>query len=285
MKPICAVENVPHGGDDRGHPQAQSIDAADQSEVEGGVGQGALVLQACQEIVVAGAGLDGQFLVHGGGKPFALLRGEPLGVPRTVGHKDGGEQAQQDGRDAFDDVQPLPPLETHDAVHLQEQAGDRSAEGVGHRLRQDEDAEHRDTLRGGEPQRQVEQDGREEPCLCRTQQEPDDVVGGLTVHHAHGRREDAPCDEDPGQPLAGAEPVHAGVAGDLQERVAEEENTGAQAIGGGVQADVLTHGEFGEAHVVAVKVGNEVEQDDQGHNAAADLAERTLAKLAESGGL
>ena len=43
--------------------------------------------------------------------------------------------------------------------------------------------------------------------------------------------------------------------------------------------------ELGEADVVAVQVGNEVEQDNQGHDAAADLAERAVAQFAESGGL
>ena len=244
-----------------------------------------LSLRPARKLWLAGLGLGGQFGVHGGGEPFALVGVEPLGVPRAVGHEDGGQQAQEDGRDAFDDVEPLPALEAHDAVHLQQQAGDRGAEGVGDGLGEDEDAEHGDALRGGEPERQVEEDGREEPGLGGTQQEPDDVVGGFTVHQAHGGGEDAPGDEDAGQPLAGAEPVHAGVAGNLEEGVAEEEDAGAEAVGGGVQADVLAHGEFGEADVVAVKVGNEVEQDDQGHDAAADLAERAVAQLAESGGL
>ena len=285
MKPTSAVEKFAEGCDDGGHPQAQAVDPAHQAEVQGGVDQRALVLEPGHEVVLSGLGLGRQFGVHGGGEPVALVGLEPFGVPRAVRHEDGRQEAQEDRRDAFDDVEPLPALEAHDAVHLQEEPGYRGAERVGDGLGEDEDAQHGHALRGGEPQRQVEQDRREESGLGGAQQEPDDVVGAFAVDQAHGGGEDAPRDQDAGQPLPGSEPVHARVAGNLEEGVAEEEDAGAKAVGSSVQANVLAHGELGESDVVAVQVGNEVEQDNQGHDAAADLAERAVTQFAESGGL
>ena len=94
-----------------------------------------------------------------------------------------------------------------------------------------------------------------------------------------------PGDEDPGDPFAGAELVHASIARNLQQGIAEKENARAEAVGRLGQPDVALHAELGETDVVAVQVGNEVEQDNQRHDAAADLAERAVAQFAEPCGL
>ena len=203
---------------------------------------------------------------------------------RAVGHDERRDEAQHDRRDAFNDVQPLPAVQPGNAFQAQKHAGHRRAEGVGDRLGQDEDAQDGHALRGGEPEGQVEQDGREESGFGRTQQEADDVEGGLAVDQEHGGGEDAPADQDAGDPLAGAVAVHAAVAGDFQQGVAEEEDAGAETVGGFGEADVALHAKFGEADVVAVQIGDEVQQDDQRHEPAADLAERGLAQFTERRG-
>ena len=63
------------------------------------------------------------------------------------------------------------------------------------------------------------------------------VEGGFALHEHHRRTERAPRDRDARDPGARSDPVHDQVARDLQQRIAEEEDPGAEAEGGGVDAD------------------------------------------------
>ncbi len=169
------------------------------------------------------------------------------------------------------------PVRPQDAIHLEQQTRDRRADRVGQRLGKDEDPQHRDPLPGGEPERQIQDDRREEPGLRGAQQEPDDVEGGLTLHCRHGRGEETPRDQDSGDPLAGTEPEHAGIAGDLEDGIPDEKHPGAQPVSGRTEADVLAHRQLREADIVPIQERDEIQQDDQRQHPPLDLADGAVA--------
>ncbi len=53
-------------------------------------------------------------------------------------------------------------------------------------------------------------------CLCDTQQHPERVEMRGCAHAAKGGGGQAPCKDDRGQPLVGADVAHHEVAGDLR---------------------------------------------------------------------
>lgn len=62
------------------------------------------------------------------------------------------------------------------------------------------------------------------------------------------------------------------VAWHLEEKIADEEDAGAEAVDGLAEAEVGRHLQLGEADVDAVEIGNDVAQHQERHDAPEDLA-------------
>ncbi len=60
----------------------------------------------------------------------------------------------------------------------------------------------------------------------------------VVPHEGHEEGDDAPADHDPCQPHLCAELLHHHVAGEFEDGVGDEEQTGAEAVGGGADAHV-----------------------------------------------
>ena len=275
-EPDLRVRQVTHGLDDGRQPQAQPVDAHHQTEVQRREDQGAGILQTGHEAVLVPGPLGRVLGVHLVLQPCAFLEGQPHRVPGVIRHCLQRHKGHQHRGNTLDDVHPLPPGQAEDAVHLQQQARDRRADRVGDRLGKDEDPQHRDPLAGGEPHRQIQDDRREEPGLRGAQQEPDDVERGLARHCRHSRGEETPGQQDPGDPLAGTEPHHAGVAGDLEDGVPDEEDPSAQPVSGCAEADVLAHRQLREADIVPIEERDEIQKNDQRQHPPLDLADRAI---------
>ena len=85
----------------------------------------------------------------------------------------------------------------------------------------------------------------------------------------HGaRRNEAPHEENGGNPLARAQTGEDHVARQAKEKIADEEQTGAKAVGGGTDAQVLIHGQRGDTDVRPVDKGKEIQEHNEWHEAA-----------------
>ena len=78
-------------------------------------------------------------------------------------------------------------------------------------------------------------------------------------------------DHDASDPEFGAVALQQQVARDLAQAVAEEEDAGADAVGGIAQADIGGHLQLGEADIDAIEKGNDVEQKQKRHQPPGDL--------------
>jgi hypothetical protein len=85
-----------------------------------------------------------------------------------------------------------------------------------------------------------------------------------------------PGEQDARDPAPRADPGQHQVAGHFEQAVAEEENAGAPAERVSAQAEVLVHGQGGEADIDAVDIGQHVQGHEQGHEAPEDLAHHLL---------
>jgi len=87
---------------------------------------------------------------------------------------------------------------------------------------------------------------------------------------------DAPGDHDAGDPHPRADLVHDDVAWDFKEKIADEENACADAVGGFRKAEFTRHLQLGEADIDAVEIGDHVAQHQKGYDAPEDLAIGTV---------
>jgi hypothetical protein len=90
---------------------------------------------------------------------------------------------------------------------------------------------------------------------------------------------------DAGYPFACAEAFQQEVRRYLEDEVGQEENARAETEGGLRQAQILVHRQRCEADIDAIEIGDEVANDEKGHEAFRDLGEGAdLCKIHVSSG-
>ena len=201
-----------------------------------------------------------------------FLGGQPLGVCRPVLQVVVEDDAQDTGGWALDEKQPLPAVQAVDAIHVLQ---DGAAQGAGYDGHAHDggqkDGDHPAAAGRGVPVGEVEDDAGEKARLERAQQK----AGHVELHGrgdpGHGGGDDAPDHHDAHQGLAGADFLQQQVAGHFKQKVANEEQARAKAVGGVAKIQRLLHLDLRVANVDAVEVGDHVAQQQQGQQTPADL--------------
>jgi hypothetical protein len=124
----------------------------------------------------------------------------------------------------------------------------------------------------GKPVGQVEDDAWKKAGFGHAEKEAEDIEGGGAMAEGHDGGDDSPADHDAGDPESGAGAVEDDVSGDFEEEVAEKENAGAGSENGIGEPGNVVHGQFGEANVDAVDVGEDVTGEENGDESEGDLA-------------
>ena len=118
------------------------------------------------------------FALHVAAQPVPVVGREPSRLLGSIGQVEEGQHAEHHRREALDQEQPLPAVETGEPVQLQERFGDRCADhhrdrGGGH-----EEGAGPGPLAGGDPIREVEDHSGEEAGLGQAEQDAQRVEAG-----------------------------------------------------------------------------------------------------------
>ncbi len=206
-------------------------------------------------------------------QPLAIVGGEPLRHLRPVGEVPQGDQAQDDGGQAFDEEEPLPAVQAEASVELQERFRDGCPGHHGHGRRGHEERPGPGPLARGDPVGEIQDHSREEAGFGETQQDTQRVEARGALHQGHGHGHDPPTDHDARHPDARSHPLEDEVARDFEKKVAEEEEAGAEAVGRVADPEIPLHVAGGERDVDPVQVGDHVAQEHEGHEAPDHLSE------------
>ena len=201
----------------------------------------------------------------------AFVIRKPSGVLRVLGHVEEHDDPQHDRRQTLEKKQPLPPRQAGDAVHRQQRARHRPADDAGGQRRRHERGNRARALARGKPLRQVIDDAREEAGLGGAEQKAQHVETGGALHEHHAGRHEAPRDHDARDPQPGADAGEDDVARNLEQRVADEENAGAEPVGRRRETERGVHLQRREADVDAIEIRDDVEQEQEGDEPAAHL--------------
>src|SRR5260370_8068949 len=141
------------------------------------------------------------------------------------------------------------------AAHRQQHSGEGTRNHAGDLRR---GHEHRDCVRAlarGEPVGEVKDDAREKSGFRDAEQKAQQVeaFGAARQHHRH--RDDTPRNHDSADPDTRADPPQHEIAGYLEYEIADEEDAGAEAEGGGAQPELAVHLERAETNAHAFKLG------------------------------
>ena len=218
--------------------------------------------------------LTSQLILQG----VALIGTQPARVLGPIGQPDQNQDPQENCRYAPADVHPLPPLHSPDRRVVDSHAADRlggtdpeqdSRKSLGlDDLRDgrgdEEPGEGPRPVLHGKPVSQVHDHPGEEPSLRQAEQEPHGVELKRCFHERRRSSQDPPSDHDPTDPLPCAPLFDQKRAGDLEDEVADEENSGTETHHLVVEGrHVLGHLDRGQGHVDAVDVGDRVAQEQE----------------------
>ena len=203
-------------------------------------------------------------------QPGPLLGPQPCRVLRTIGQQHPGDDAHDDGRQCLDQEQPLPALQAERPVQRQQPRRHRRPDDQRDHAGRLEDSHHARAVIGREPPGQVQHDARIEARFGQAEHEADAVEGPVVPDEGGEGRDDAPGEQDAGDPLARADTVQDQVAGDLREEVADEEHPGAEAEHRLREVERVLHRQFREADVHAIQVGAEIAQHEHRDQAPGD---------------
>ena len=109
-------------------------------------------------------------------------------------------------------------------------------------------------------------------CLGHAEDESHRQEALWPLDPSHHTGAQAPSEQNPGDPHAGADANQHQVAGNLEDAVSDEENARSQSIGIRTQLDLLVHGQGGKADVDPVEVRGDVEQRQQRHQPQEELS-------------
>ena len=221
----------------------------------------------------------GVIAAHPVGQPLPFGRGQPARFGRTVGEHERHGDAERDGRQSLEQEQPLPAGETEPAVERQERAGQRRANHARQRRCGHEQGHRARPLGSREPLRQVEEKTGEESGLGRPEDEPQRVEAPRAADEHHRRRRDPPRDHDARDPEPDADAHQQQIAGDLEDRVGNEKQPGAEAVHSGAEAEIAVHRQRREADVDPIEIGDDVEREHERQQPPARLAERRAADV------
>jgi hypothetical protein len=131
-------------------------------------------------------------------------------------------------------------------------------------------------IRCGNPVRQVKDDAGEEPGLGDAKEHASGIKRPDVPDEDHRHRHEAPPDQNPGDPSPGADAFEDQVARDFEQKVADEEQTGAVAVLRICEAQVMLQNRRCEPDVDAIDVGdhitNERERDEPACDSPNNLA-------------
>ena len=216
--------------DDQRHPQLDAVEPGRQAKIDQGQTDHLPADERAEDLLQAMALLGiGLLATQPLDQPVALVLVQPGRFGRRAGQVAQRDEADDQGRQGFEDEHPLPAGETGNPIELQQGARQRAGDEAGDRDRRDEGCGHAPAPLLGEPQGDVEDDAREQAGLGDAEQKPHQIEapGALDEDEAHGH--EAHADHDARNPAPGAELVQHQIAGDLEEKIRDEEQASTPA--------------------------------------------------------
>ena len=200
--------------------------------------------------------------------PFVIR--QPARIRRPVGEVEQHHHRQHQRRQRLDNEQPLPARQPARSIQPQQQAGNRRANHRRQRDRRHERGNNPPAIHRREPQRDVEDNPREEAGFRQPKQYPDGIEGIFLRHPGRGRNlrnkrhqpgQQAPADHNPRNPLPRAKLIHKQIGWHFEQEVGDKEDTGAETEHLGIQPQRLIHRQRCEADIHPVEIGNEITND------------------------
>src|SRR6266480_5940728 len=130
---------------------------------------------------------------------------------------------------------------------------------------------------------EIDDDARKEAGLGCAQEETNNVKLHGCFNEAHGNRQQTPGDHNPRNPLSCAPMFDNEAAGDLEQEVADEKYTRAEAVHLRGETEVFTHLEGRVTNVNAVQESDDVNEKEVRQDATHDAPARSRGNCGRFG--
>ena len=271
-KPM-ASGSEPEGLDHLRQPKAYAVEPDCAAEIDEAQHQHARSSEGVPEIGITRVPRGLGFSRKDRFERVPLLAREPVCVVGPVVEKKECDDSERHGGQTLENEQPVPAFESAESVQLEERAGYRPSHHRCDRYCQHEQGDDARPLARGEPIGEIKDDAGEEARFSHAEQEAHHVEARLAADQGHGGGDDAPAYHDAGDPDACTEMLEREVARDLEQEIAGEEDAGAGAEHRRREAEILVHGECGEADIHPVEEIHRVAENQERQEAARGLGD------------
>ena len=260
---------------DLGKPKGSSVESKDDGELGEAENPNALRTKGIPQ--AEGVFAFGEFAVLFFFELFhnhrLFCRGKPMGVLGAIGQKKGDGQSDKDGGNSFQKKEPLPGVESVPTVgNLENPARNRASKNTGCGDGGHEHGGHMGAVFPRKPIGQVKDDAGKKSGFGDAKKEAEDVEGGGAMAEGHQGGDNSPADHDAGDPESGSRPMKNEVSGNLEEKVTEKEDACSGGEDGIGEPRDLMHGQFGEADIDPVDIGQDVTRKEDGDESESNLA-------------
>src|SRR5579864_4509973 len=180
------------------------------------------------------------FLAELSGNPFALVAAQPIGLPRPVGEIKDRDDAKDNRGNAFENEQPSPAAQSKPG-DAQQIAGERRADHERERIRGTKTRDRLGAILVSEPVRQIDDHRWKEAGLGRSNEKAHQIELPGGVYEGHQHRQQPPGNENARNPAASAPAFGDQGAGNFQQEITDEENSGSEADDVVAEAQVVWH--------------------------------------------
>ncbi len=215
-------------------------------------------------------------------EPLLLVRREPAGVVGLVDEKEITRDAAEQGRYAFQQQHPAPAAQAESGGVIHDPGAQRRPEKVRHRNCGREQCHRHRLVLGTEPIGEIDDDAGEEAGFGGTEQESQHIQLQRRVHERTQCGDEAPYDQDAGDPDSGAETRQCEVARHLEQKVADEKYPGRESESAAGESQLLVHLQRRVTDVGAIYIRDDVEREDERNDAPEHFSRGPLLERAGS---
>ncbi len=191
---------------------------------------------------------------------------------RTIGDVEKDEETDQHRRYRLGDEHPLPAGQPRQTVQSQQSGRHRRADRHRERQRHHETRHDAGAMPIREPIGEEQDHARKQSGLGEAEQKTHDQKTPRPDAKRSGARQHAPAHHDAGDPHPRADLFQDNVARYFEQEIAPEESPRRHAVGGGVEAQILVHGQRGKADIDAVEIAEKISKNGERQQPPIDLA-------------
>src|SRR5260370_23408341 len=188
--------------------------------------------------------------------------------------KKPGSETKQNRRNRLEKKHPLPAGQASALIPIQAPPGNRATNYAGDGPGGHEQRDNSGSRAGREPRAQVKNYPGKETSYGSPEKKPQRIERSHGVNGKHAAGSNATADHQKRNPSARADALQRQICRHLKQKIAEKENSRAEAVNRVAEAELCLHLQRGKAHIDAVEIRDHIQEKQKRKQAPAKFLQQ-----------